>query len=98
MIEDVIGAMSPFTDHHFEPMDPWTLTVLSENPEKVRVTGAILWRATPRDASLPPLATIAGEDWVVERCSDGKLRFSLYINTYHHQLPGTASTGLHTQA
>ncbi|MDO8306891.1 MAG: hypothetical protein Q7V58_00855 [Actinomycetota bacterium] len=98
MIDDVIEAMKGFTDHHFEPMDPWTLTPLCEELEKARVTGAIYWRATPVDAASPLMEAIVGEDWVVERGSDGKLRFSLYINPYHHQLPGSASTGLHTQA
>jgi hypothetical protein len=77
------------------PMEQWTITQLSEAPERARVVGAILWQAQLVDSPDKLIEAIVGEDWIVQRGQDGKVRFALYINTYHHLLPGSAPTGLY---
>jgi hypothetical protein len=36
------------------------------------------------------IKAVVGEDWILERTPAGTLKFVLYINTFHHLLPGSA--------
>jgi hypothetical protein len=96
-IAGVVEALKGFTDHRFIPMEPWTLAQLCDVPEKARVVGAIYWKAHPVGSPDEVMEAIVGEDWIVERGADGKVRFALYMNTYHHLLPGSAPTGLYAE-
>lgn len=78
-------------DEQFTWLDPWDLVQLSDEPERARATGAVLWEGRSLDDDAGLVQVVVGEDWIVQRHADGGLRFALYINTYHHPLPGSAA-------
>ncbi len=40
------------------------------------------------------IRVVVGEDWIVQRTSDGALKIVLYINPYHRFLPDSAPLDL----
>jgi hypothetical protein len=50
------------------------------------------WQAEYRDRKAPNnmIKSVVGEDWILERVPGGSLKFALYINGFHHILPGFA--------
>lgn len=64
----------------------FTVTALSDAPERARALGSLYWEAHFPDGTTPPLACVVGEDWMVERTPGGALKFVLWINTMHHFL------------
>lgn len=82
-------------DEQHVPSDSWEITQLSDNPERARAVGSVYWQGRPIDSSGDQLIkAIVGEDWVVQRDSAGELKIALYINSYHHFLPDSASIEL----
>ena len=67
---------------------------LSDEPERARATGTVYWRARYRDRSRGEIRAVVGEDFVVERAPSGEVRFVLYLNTFHHFLPGAEGGGI----
>lgn len=70
----------------------FTVTPLSQSPERVRATGTVYWQAEYRDRKGPNnvIRSVVGEDWILERVPDGSLKFVLYLNLFHHLLPDSA--------
>ena len=69
----------------------FNLTLLNGAPERVRATGTVYWEAEYRDRPKPNvIKAVVGEDWIVERTPSGALKFVLYMNLFHHLLPGSA--------
>ena len=69
----------------------FTLTRLSETPERVRAIGTVYWEA--QDPKRPPpnvIKAVVGEDWIVERIPSGELKFVLYMNLFHHLVSDSA--------
>lgn len=79
------------SDELHVPLESWEITQLSESPEKARAVGAVYWQGRvvggSRDAQIK---VVVGEDWIVQRTSDGELKIVLYINPYHRFLPDSA--------
>jgi hypothetical protein len=74
---------------HFE------LTPLNASPERVRATGTVYWEAEFVGKPAPNvIKAVVGEDWILERRPSGGLRFVLYMNTFHHTLPGSSPLDL----
>lgn len=94
-LEENVELHKGFEDEHFIPMEPWSVTQLSTHPEKARLVGHIYWKAHPAGSPDKLLESIVGEDWIVQRCADGQVRFVVYINSHHLLLPGSAPTGLY---
>ncbi len=68
----------------------FTITPLSKEPERVRVTGTVYWQASQKQDPTQIIKAVVGEDWIIERKPDGDLVFVLYMNTFHHLLPNSA--------
>jgi len=83
------------TDERHVVLDPWDVTPLSDDPERVRAVGAVYWEGRPVS---PPgaglIKCIVGEDWIVQRLPSGELKIALYINSYHRFLPDSAPVDL----
>ena len=62
---------------------------LSDEPARARTLGTVYWEAVSYEAD-KTINSVVGEDWILERTSSGELKFVLYINTFHHQLPDSA--------
>ncbi|MEW5423061.1 hypothetical protein [Amorphus sp. 3PC139-8] len=89
-LEEHHAYHSQFAAQHLELGD-FVVAQLSDAPERARAIGSFYWEAhysTPEGR--PPLRCIVGEDWIVERHSDGELKFVLWLNTLHHFLPDSA--------
>lgn len=67
---------------------------LCDAPERVRAYGTVAWRARYRDRSKGEILSVVGEDFLIERVPSGALKFVLYLNTFHHFLPGSAVPSL----
>ena len=70
---------------------------ISEDPARVRAVGTVYWEAQHVEAPSSGsslIKAIVGEDWIIERKSDGKLCFVLYRNSFHHPLPESARVQL----
>jgi hypothetical protein len=67
----------------------FTISQLSDQPERARALGSLYWEAHFADPDKPPLRCVVGEDWIVERIPSGELRFVLWLNTIHHFLAGS---------
>ncbi len=73
----------------------FNLMPLCEQPERVRAIGTVYWQAeNPNQAKPNIIKSVVGEDWILERTASGKLKFILYMNTFHHLLPDSASLKL----
>lgn len=57
---------------------------------RVRVVGEVEWEAVIL-ATGAILQAVIGEDWVVERADDGRLRFARFVSTGIRYLPGSAT-------
>jgi hypothetical protein len=68
----------------------FTITPLSNNPERVRAAGTVYWQASQKINPTQIIKAIVGEDWIIERRPEGDLAFVLYMNTFHHLLPESA--------
>ena len=66
-----------------------TVTVLSESPERVQVDGVVHWEATIRENGKRIVSEV-GEQWVIERCSDGNLRWTNYWSNSFAYAAGSA--------
>jgi len=71
---------------------------LCDRPERARAIGSLYWEAHDPDPAVPPLRCIVGEDWIVERSPDGRLKFVLWLNTMHHFLPDSSVQALEVNA
>jgi hypothetical protein len=49
----------------------------------------VYWEAVSAEAG-KTINSVVGEDWIVQRTSPEDLKFVLYINSFHHQLPDSA--------
>ncbi|KTD18527.1 hypothetical protein [Legionella israelensis] len=73
------------------PQKSWLITPLCNEPERVRAVGCVYWEGRVRHSkNREKIKCFVGEDWIVQRTSDGQLKFVLYINAYHHFLPDSA--------
>ena len=83
------------TDEKHIALEEWQVSQLCDQPERARGIGAVYWEGrlvdSPEGAMIK---AIVGEDWVVQRMPSGELKIALYINTYHHFLPDSASIEL----
>lgn len=82
-------------DERITWLEPWDLCQLSDEPERARATGAVLWEGRSLDDEAGLMRVVVGEDWIVQRQADGDLRFALYINTSHRVLPGSSTMDIH---
>ena len=82
------------TDEVHTPLEPWGITPLSSEPERVRAVGAVYWEGRLVDSTDAVVKCIVGEDWIVQRERSGELKIVLYINPYHHFLPDSAQIDL----
>jgi hypothetical protein len=67
----------------------FNVMALSEEPARARTLGTVYWEAVSGEAD-KTINSVVGEDWILERTPGGDLKFVLYINTFHHQLPNSA--------
>lgn len=70
-----------------------TLQVLSEQPERVQFNGVVHWEATIKSSGERIVSNV-GEQWIVERCQDGKLRWVLYWSNAFTYAEGSAELAL----
>lgn len=82
------------TDEIHTALEPWDITPLSSEPERVRAVGAVYWEGHLVDSTDAVIKCIVGEDWIVQREPSGELKIVLYINPYHHFLPDSAQIEL----
>ncbi len=79
------------TDERHWTVGSWDITPLSDKPERARAVGIVYWEGRHVDSPDGALLKCyVGEDWIVQRAPSGELKFVLYINAYHHFLPGAA--------
>jgi hypothetical protein len=77
------------------PCAEWLVTPLCDQPERARAVGAVYWQGRLVDSAADALIkVVVGEDWIVQRTTSGELKIALYINSYHHFLPDSASIEL----
>jgi hypothetical protein len=62
---------------------------LNDEPARARTLGTVYWEAVSDEAG-KTINSVVGEDWILERISSSDLKFVLYLNTFHHQLPDSA--------
>jgi hypothetical protein len=67
----------------------FNIMLLNAEPARVRALGTVYWEAGSDDM-VKPIKNVVGEDWTLEKTSNGDLKFVLYINTFHHLLPDSA--------
>jgi hypothetical protein len=82
------------TDEVHIALDPWDITPLSDEPERVRASGAVYWEGRLVNSTDALIKCVVGEDWIVQREPAGDLKIALYINPYHHFLPDSAQLDL----
>jgi hypothetical protein len=83
------------TDEVHLPLEPWEITPLTSEPERVRAIGAVYWQGRLVGSERGALIKcIVGEDWIVQRIPSGELKIALYINSYHRFLPDSAPMDL----
>ena len=83
------------TDERHVVLEPWDITPLCDEPERVRAVGAVYWEGRPIGSAQGGLIKcVVGEDWTVQRVPSGALKIALYINSYHHFLPDSAPIDL----
>ena len=73
--------------------DACTITVLSENPERVQFNGTVHWESTIKSSG-ERIVSEVGEQWIVERCEDGQLRFTNYWSNSFEYADGSAVLSL----
>jgi hypothetical protein len=66
-----------------------SIRVLSENPERVQFNGTVHWEATIIHNNARIVSEV-GEQWIVERCDDGRLRFTNYWSNSFEYADGSA--------
>lgn len=64
----------------------FVVTPLSDGPDRARAIGTLYWEGHFKDETMAPLRCVVGEDWLVERDTDGVVKYVLWINTMHHFL------------
>ena len=62
---------------------------LNDEPARARTLGTV-YREAVSDEAGKTINSVVGEDWILERTSSSELKFVLYLNTFHHQLPDSA--------
>lgn len=83
------------TDERHIVLEPFDITPLCDDPERVHAVGAVYWEGRPLESSDGDLIKcIVGEDWIVQRIPSGELKIALYINSYHRFLPDSAPIDL----
>jgi len=81
--------------NEFHKFGEFELIPLNDSPSRVRAIGTVYWQAEYPNRPPPNLIkSVVGEDWILERTPSGELKFVLYINTFHHLLPDSASLSL----
>jgi len=65
------------SDEIHEWMDTCSIKQLSNDPERVQFNGTVHWEATCNKTGKRIISQV-GEQWIVERCADGQLRFANY--------------------
>ncbi len=81
-------------DEEFLHLEPWNVTQLCDDPERARAVGSVLWQGRQLGGERGLIKVVVGEDWIVQRVPSGELKFALYINTHHHQLPDSVAFAL----
>jgi len=73
-----------------------TLSVnpVSSDPERVHATGVVAWEASFKDGRPGRIKTEVTENWYVERCADGQLRWTHYASTLVSLKEGSAELAL----
>ncbi len=67
------------------------LVQICDAPERARAKGWVYFEALYKDhPERGMLKSIVGEEYIIERCVDGKLRFIQYNSTFFAPLPGSA--------
>ena len=66
-----------------------SIRTLSENPERVQFNGTVHWEATIIHNNARIVSEV-GEQWIVERCNDGQLRFTNYWSNSFEYAEGSA--------
>ena len=61
-----------------------SVTPVNENPERVQVEGVVKWEASFADGRPGRIKTEVTERWFIERCEDGKLRWTHYESSDVH--------------
>ena len=54
------------------------VTQVCEDPEKAHVSGVVQWDASFADGRPGQIESHVHEEWIVERCKDGQIRFVFY--------------------
>lgn len=78
-----------FTNEKFV-VDNVQVVPICDKPERARVNATVYWEATYKAQPELTLRTVVGEYWIIERQTDGKIKFVIYHSTYFHVLPGSA--------
>lgn len=63
------------------------ITALNDEASKVRAKFAIYWEAFISEDEV--VRAVIGQDWILERNEINELKIVLFINDYHHFLPGS---------
>ncbi len=67
------------------------LKTLSQDPDRVQVTGTVYWEARYKDAKdRATIKTVVVKNVIIERIPNGSLRFVLHQNTLFHPLLDSA--------
>jgi hypothetical protein len=66
-----------------------SIQVLSENPERVQFNGVVHWEATVKETG-DRIVSEVGEQWIIERCEDGNLRWTSYWSNSFTYADGSA--------
>ena len=79
-----------FRDETHEWRD-MTVVPICHQPDRVRADGSVAWEASFSDGRPGRIKSVVGETWVIERGSDGVLRWSFYWSSSIELAEGSAS-------
>ncbi|MBC23163.1 MAG: hypothetical protein CMJ32_04520 [Phycisphaerae bacterium] len=66
------------------------VTPVCDEPERVRVDGVVQWEASFADGRDGRIKAEVTEHWFIQRCDDGKLRWTHYASPVVRFLPDSA--------
>ena len=67
----------------------FTITKISDKPERVRLIGSTYWEGTYKKDPSKVIRSLVGEDWIIERTDEG-LKFVMYLHPYFELFPESA--------